>query len=290
MRWDDLGKLLAVHRHGSVAEAARELGVDASTVSRRLRALEQDLGARLVDRVPEGFVLTDLARRLLPHAEQAEAAANAARALASDADAAPTGLVRVALPDAFAAYFVAPALSELLDAHPGLRVELLASADLVDLSRLEAEIAVRLVRPTHGDLIVQRIASTGWYRGWVHQRYVDVHGMPEGLPEHWLGWGERHLHLPEAQLFQRVVGRPPRARFDDLTTMLHAFRAGVGAVLQPGRMVSAIPGARPTALPEPIDFDLPIWVVTHGSLRSVPRVQVVRDWLVEVTHRITDLT
>ncbi|MEZ4337816.1 MAG: LysR family transcriptional regulator, partial [Sandaracinaceae bacterium] len=109
-RWDDLAVVLAVHRGGSLAAAADSLRIDASTVSRRLRAIEAELGSRLFDRTPDGLLPTDLTLRLLPHAEQAEAAALAVEAEAAGEEVAAVGRVRLALADAFAAYVVAPAL------------------------------------------------------------------------------------------------------------------------------------------------------------------------------------
>lgn len=279
-RWDDLQILLAVSRAGSLSGAARTLGVDASTTSRRLRGFEEALGVTLFERTPDGLVITEVAQRLLPHAEQAESAATSVAALAAGSDLTPTGRVRVALADAFASFVVAPRLGRFLDAHPGLQVEILASADTVDLTRLEAEIAVRFVRPTQGDLVAQRVATTGAYRGWVHATYEAAHGPTRGMPEHWIGWSERYAHLPEAQLYERVVGIEPRLRCDDLTTMVQAWAHGAGALLLPSGIADLLGEARPTPVPDARAFELDIWVVTHRSLRAVPRVRAVRDWLV----------
>ena len=201
---------------------------------------------------------------MLPHAEQAEAAAHAVNALAAGADVAPEGRVRVAVADAFAAFVLAPRVGEFLDDHPGIQLELLASPNIVDLTRLEAEIALRFVQPTHGDLVAQRLGSTGAYGGWVHQTYIERHGVPVGLPTRWIGWGSRFAHLPEAQLYQRTVGIPPRLACDDLTTMMMAWQAGAGALLLPGNMAAFAQGAVRTEAPASMDLELSMWLVTHS--------------------------
>ncbi|MEN0067027.1 MAG: LysR family transcriptional regulator [Myxococcota bacterium] len=279
-RWDDLQVLLAVHRHGSLSAAARSLSIDGSTASRRLRALESALDAKLFERTPDGLVSTGLSERLLPAAEQAEAAARSVTAIAAGSEVTPTGTVRVAVTDAFANYVIAPMLPDLLDAFPGLHIELLASPSVVDLSRLQAEIAVRFVRPEQGDLIAQCVSRAGQFGGWVHSTYVERHGPVTGMPVHWIGWSLAFSHLSEAQLYDRVVGVPPRLRCDNLTTMIEAWIAGAGALLLPQAVAQSIPGAIRTPEPESKALELSTWVVTHASMRHVPRVRVVRDWLV----------
>lgn len=281
-RWDDLRVLLAAHRHGSIAAAARALDVDASTASRRLRTLEEDLGAQLFDRTPEGLQPTATGLLLRSAAEQAEATAREVEAVAAGTESRPEGIVRVACPDAFAAYVLAPGLRRLLDAMPGLDIEVLASTDLVDLRRREADVAVRMVRPTQGDLVVRSVASTGRFGAFVTADYaascvdLTVNGVD------WIGWDRDRAHLPEARAYAKLVGKPPRLSADNLVIMIEAMRAGAGALLLPRSVLAhddslvEVPG-----LPE-VDLDLSAWVVTHQSLQRVPRIRAVMDWLVEL--------
>lgn len=282
-RWDDLGLVVAVHRGGTLAAAAAALNIDASTASRRLRAIEQALGGPLFDRTPDGLVPTELVRRVLPHAEAAAAAARSVAAVAAGHETTPTGIVRLAIADAFAAYVVAPRVADFLDAHPGLRLDLLVSTDVVDLTRFEAEVAVRFVRPTHGDLVYQRVASTGTYGAFVHRRYLERYGTPPHPPLHWLGWSDRKSHIPEARAFAEFVGVPPRLAADDMVVLMEAWRAGVGALLLPVALVAL--GERDAIIldePRPTSFSVDVFLVTHRSLRDVPRVRAVRNWLVEL--------
>jgi len=277
-RWDDLGMLLAVYRAGSLAGASAALSVDASTVSRRLKAYEAALGSSLFLRTPEGLMPTELTLRLVPHAEQAEAAVLAAEAAAAGASERVGGVVRLAAAEGIAAYLLAPSVPALLDAHPALRLELIAGSKLVDLSRREADIAVRFVRPTAGDLVIKRVASSGSYGTYASEAYLDGRAdlRPEALD--WIGWVPEQRHLPEARLYDRLIGLPPRFAADSTVTMFEALRAGAGVALLPEAFVSLVPGL--TRLPSPrADFEVGVWLVTLRPLRRVPRVDTVWRWL-----------
>lgn len=282
-RWDDLRVLLAVHRHGSLAAAARVIGIDASTASRRLRSLEEDLGARLFDRTPDGLAPTGLADRLIPHAEQAEAAALAVSAESAGEDVRPEGHVRVACADALGVYVLAPALPALLDANPGLRVTLMVSTELVDLERREADVAVRFVRPERGDLVARRIADAFEYTGFVSRGYAEARcGSVHVDDVDWIGWSETRAHLQEARLYERLVGRPPRFQSDNLVVMMEAMRAGVGALLLPAPLRDVEPSLVEVTGLETVSAPVATWLVTHRALKEVPRVRLVMDWLTEV--------
>jgi len=277
-RWDDLGVMLAVYRARSLAGAGAALGVDASTVSRRLKSYEASLGAALFLRTPDGLLPTELALRLAPHAEQAEAAVLAAEAAAQGAQQGVSGAVRLAAAEGVAAYLLAPAAPALLAAHPDLSLELVAGPALVDLTRREADIAVRFVRPTAGDLVMKRVATSGAYGAYASATYLEgrIDRRPEALD--WIGWLPEQRHLPEARLFEEVVGRPPRFAADSTVSMVEALRAGVGVALLPAAFVELVPGL--VRLPGPnADFEVGVWLVTLRPLRRVPRIDAVWRWL-----------
>lgn len=280
LRWDDLSLLLAVHRGGTLAGAADRLGVDPSTVSRRLRACEDSLGARLFDRTPDGLVATELAERLLPHAERAEAAVMAATAEAAGTDSRLEGTVRLALAEGMAAYGVCPRLPDFRRRYPQVQLELVTGTGLVDLTRREADIALRFVRPTRGDLVARRVAGIGPYVAVSTHAYLEQH--PRDEPLCWIGWVPEKMHLPEGQLYQRTVDRPPTIACTDMVTMVEALRAGSGAMLLPQVLAGAIPGL--VVLPEitVAPFEASVWLVTHRALREVPRVHAVWTWLEEL--------
>ncbi|MEL6342781.1 MAG: LysR family transcriptional regulator [Myxococcota bacterium] len=284
MRWDDLRVMLAVRRAGSVAGAGRALQVDPSTVSRRLRSLEASLGSPLFDRTPDGLAPTALVEKLIPHAEQAEAAALAIESTAAGAEVRPVGHVRLAVSDSFGAYIIAPAIGAFIDAHPGLEITVLVSTALVDLSRREADIAIRFMLPQTGDLIARRIAGSSFYAGFAHQSYLERREIGSIEDIDWIGWDETSAHLQEARLFEQMVGSKPRIQCDDQIVMVEAMRAGAGAMVLPVPFGSLIPGCVQLPFPAPQPLDLPVWLVTHRALRDVPRVRVVMDWLESLMH------
>lgn len=279
LRWDDLGMLLALHRGGSLSEAGRTLGVDPSTVSRRLRVFEERVGGALFIRTPEGMRATERAMRLLPHAEQMEAAARAAQAAVEGAEVAVEGTVRIAASEGFGAYAIAPALPSLLRRHPGLNIDLVVGPSLVDMTRREADIAVRFVRPSVGDLVAKCVGRSHHYGAYARADLAAraAERPPGGLD--WIGWVPELGHLGEAQLLARVTDRPPRLRSDSYVVMVEALRAGAGAMLMPVSMAAADPSMVALSTVPEVPSEVPVWLVTLRALRYVPRVAAVWDWL-----------
>src|SRR5262249_52903305 len=153
LHWDDLRTFLAVHRKGSYAAASRLLGVDPTTVGRRIDALEEALGGPLFQRSRNGLSLTDEAARLLVHAERIEAEVLASEREFQGSSKALEGTIRVTAGDGLLAALLVPALGELLSRNPGLRVELLGDARHFDLAKREADVGLRLRRPTEPALV-----------------------------------------------------------------------------------------------------------------------------------------
>jgi DNA-binding transcriptional LysR family regulator len=154
--WDDARLLLLLLRHGTLAGAGAVLGVDPSTASRRLVAVERKLGVPLFDRTREGLVPTGATDLLAPHAEAAEQAHLQLALAATGLRGGVEGVVRVSATPTFAEVVLVPVVARLRDRYPNLVVELEASQSLADLTRRDADLAVRAVRPEGADLIVRR--------------------------------------------------------------------------------------------------------------------------------------
>ena len=286
-RWDDLRVFLAVHRGGTVAAGARTLGIDASTVSRRLRAFEAELGATLFDRTPDGLLPTDLATRLLAPAEQAEEASIAVEAAALQQDRKPEGTVRLAVADGLGTYLLAPQLRDFLDQYPGIRLDVLISTELVDLTRREADVAVRFVRPDRGDLVSRRVGHGVTYRAFASKAYLERIQSLDDVE--WIFWGPSRAHLAENRLFERFIGKTPRVTMDDLVVMVEAVRAGAGAMLLPESLTLVDPELVEVPGVDPMPIDFGTWIVTHRSLRDVPRIRAVMDWMADLLTRMDAL-
>src|SRR5438045_3651035 len=159
MEWDDLRHFLAVARSGSLTEAARALKASAATVGRHIETLETRLGARLFEHRSTGYVLTEIGRSILIRAEEAEAAVLAVEREVQGVDRRLSGKVRIATTEDIATMVVMPGLAAFHALHPGIELEVVAKFDLANLTRRDADLALRTVRPEKGDLLVRRIGT-----------------------------------------------------------------------------------------------------------------------------------
>lgn len=274
-RWDDYRVFLAIYRCNSLTAAAKRLGVSQSTASRRLCELETALDLQLFDRTPGGLLATEVAERLLPHAEVVEQQADAIARLAAGQRAQATGRVRMALPEGLADLALVPRLPELQRKHPGLAIDLVIGPAVVDLVRREADIALRFVRPVRGDLVAKKLAELE----------LGVFGLPELVAENpaptslrWILLEDREGRFPETRWHKVHVSTPPWMYTTSYTTLLAALKAGLGVGIISRRGAAALGLTElKTDLPEPASC--PLYLVTHRALRKVPRVVAVWDWL-----------
>lgn len=272
--WADLEVLLAAWRAGTLTEAARALGVNQSTASRRLVALEADLGGRLFDRTPDGLVPTALAAELLPAAEAAESAMLGFRRALSGHDRGLDGDVRLAAPDGLDSSFLAPRLPAFYAVHPGIRLEIVASATASNLSRREADLGLRLVRPSGGDLVIRRLATLA------QGVWGTAARAAEGLASApWIAGDEGGPSAPEAPWEANFAPTTPRLRANRLDTRLAAARAGVGLTIAPDLLAERAPELVRVAVPEPVP-PCELWLAAHRALFPVPRVRAVWTFLV----------
>ncbi|MGB0497351.1 MAG: LysR family transcriptional regulator [Rubricella sp.] len=159
MRWDDLRVFLEVARQGQLLAAGRALGLDAATVGRRITALETALGAKLFDRSPRGYTLTEAGQRLTGPAGNMESIMASATMAVGGAAETLSGTVRIGAPEGVATYILSRACVHLSDAHPDLSVELVALPRVFSLSRREADLAIAVSPPSAGRLVTQRVAD-----------------------------------------------------------------------------------------------------------------------------------
>lgn len=281
--WERQRAFLAVMDSGSLSAAARQLGAAQPTVRRRIQDLEAQLGVALFTRSPSGLTPTPTARELAPHARaMALAAASLARAASAEADAA-SGAVRITASEVVGMEVLPPILAALREAHPGLVFQLALTNRSEDLLRREADIAVRMVRPTQEALVARRVGNItlGMH---AHRRVLDAWGRPESLDE------ARRLPLIGYET-ETVSVRMVKAlgldldadafvfRADSDLAQLAAIRAGMGlGICQVG--LAARDPMLERILPEVFSFDMETFVVTHEDLRDVRRVRLTFDALV----------
>lgn len=278
---EDLRVFLAVARSRTLSAAAKTLGVDQSTVSRRLGALESSLGKKLFERGPRAVTPTPLGEDLVPAALAAEAALLAFADAARARDAGPAGRVRIAMTEGIAQHAVVPhVLPELLRANPGLGVDLVTGDQAVDLSRHEADIALRFFRTPHGDLVGQRVArlSVGILAARSQRRSL-ARVAPRELP--WIGYVHPGFTAPEAAWLAAIGAPPPRLTCTSVEAQIAAVRAGLGVAVATRAQLRAyddlvlLDEVQAPAFP-----GLELHVVTRAAIRKVPRIAAVFEALV----------
>jgi DNA-binding transcriptional LysR family regulator len=231
--WDHLRFLLAIARHGSTIAAAAALGVNQSTVQRRLAQLEQHAGCSLAERLPTGYRLTALGREMVAYAEHMEEAASAFEGRLDAYRREATGVVRVACPEPLVYLLEQSALIERFhDRHPGLRLQFVMSDRYVDLARGEADVALRSGDVDDDTLVGRRIADSRW-AVYASRRYIAEHGRPdrvEDLACHRLVGLDESMAGHRAAAWLRAVAPDGQivARNDSVLGLLFAARSGVG--------------------------------------------------------------
>ena len=235
LNWDDFRYLLALRQAGSLGAAARALKVDHSTMGRRLAALETALGVQLVSRTPEGIQLNQAGALASDAAEGMQRIISELSQRVGGADANPTGTVRVSVTDGFAS-LLSQGLAHLRAEHPGICVELVIKSGAVDLSRHEADIAVRLFREAKPDLITRKVGEIGWSVYAAHS-YIERKGFPNlsDLRGHDIvGFADEAARSPGGRwLASRADAETVVMRGTTVVSVMNGVKAGMGVSLLP---------------------------------------------------------
>jgi len=289
MDWDHLRFFLAVARTGSLAAAARALNVNHSTVFRRINAFEADLGARLFERLPEGYALTALGETVLGQATRVDESIAALSRSAAGGDYRLTGDIRMTTAPNLATAFVVPALSSFRARYPGIRVEIAVSDTDYDLARRQADLALRATPAPPEYLVGRRVASMPWFafgnRRYLRKRRPAPLSVPDLAQHELIGADQGFRRIPAFDWLHR---RFPRERFvataSDLNTIAAMIAAGLGIGILPADQ-SRKGLVRLFAL-EP-SFTSELWLLTHPDLRNVARIKAFADYLFEALRADT---
>ena len=285
--WNDLRYFLAVARHGRLVDAAPRIGVDHTTVGRRIAALEQAIGCVLFHRSPRGLTLTESGQRLVEHAERIESETAAISAGLAGQDFQISGTVRLATPEAFGSFLVAPHMRRFRETYPQLDLELVAENRSFSLSKREADIAITLGRPPSGRLTARKL--TGYSLGlYGSAEYLSRH-IPIETPEdlkgmEFVSYIEDLIHLPQLKFLNDVVSDPAvHFRSSSITAQQNAVAAGLGLGLLHHFSACGDPRLVPV-LPEQIRIERAYWIILHADLRSLPRIRAVIDFLQSIVE------
>ena len=229
MEWDDVRSFLAIARARSLSGAARDLGVRQSTMSRRLDGLESRAGARLLQRTPRGYELTALGEAVLGNAERMEAEAIAVERLVQGRDVALSGVVRLTTVEVVAEQILPDAIARLHAQSPGIIVDVLSETRALNLSRREADLAIRMTRFDGSELISRKIATVA-NALYASPAYLERYGAPpEGSAHSIVTVLEDQLNLPEARWLAEQIHRARVAlRTNSRNGQLAAVCAGLG--------------------------------------------------------------
>ncbi|OKO91507.1 hypothetical protein AC629_02515 [Bradyrhizobium sp. NAS80.1] len=281
--WDDLKFVLAVAREGSLSAAARALHTTQPTVGRRVAALESRLGARLFHRTPSSAELTEIGRTLLSGLERIEGEILAVERKASGRDAGPSGIVSITAPEWFCAHVLAPSCAEISAVHPDISLELAGDARAANLVRRDADIAFRLRRFEHQEVIAQRLGRIG-FGLYAAPGYLESHGIPSsqnGFAGHFViaMQGDAGPVADLAWLTETAHAARIALRTDSREAQASAASAGLGLACLPHMLGDAIPALSRLDIPVP---ERELWMGVHVDMRALPRVEATSKLL--VTH------
>ncbi|MDD2704488.1 MAG: LysR family transcriptional regulator [Acidocella sp.] len=279
--WDLLQSFLAVARTGKLTLAARRLGVDHSTLSRRLTALEAALGAKLFERQLSGYTLTHQGERLVDRAETMESTILAIQSDVGQSRARVSGTVRIGVPDGFGTSFLAPVIGRLAAAQPGLQLDLAATPRGFSISKREADIAIMLSRPAHGRLHARKLTdyALGLYA--TPGLAAGVRGVEdiERLP--FISYIDDMLFAPELDYVPMIgKGIEPRLRCSNLIAQHMAAAAGAGVCILPCFLAGTDPRLV-RLLPGEINLIRSFWMLVPSDMRDLARIRVTCEFIAE---------
>ena len=282
--WNKAKALLVVAEEGSLSGAARSLGVAQPTIGRQIAALEQELGVTLIDRTGHGVILTDAGLALADHTGMMAEAARRIAITASGNAQAIEGTVRITATEGSCVHYLAPIIAELHEHQPGIRIELIATDEMRDLSKREADIALRTLRPTTPDLYARMVREDAG-RLYASKTFLDRYGRIEDTEDlrsaKLIGFDN---NAPVMAALNAAGFPVDDSNFVILTssylTMWEMVKAGVAGGLNLETIGDAEPNVE-RILPSIPGLPVQFWLVTHKELKTSRRIRLVFDFLAE---------
>lgn len=285
--WDNLRVFLGVARARSALQASHTLGVDQSTISRRMKRLEADIGSKLFDRTSQGHRLTSAGHRLLEHVEKLESTLTAVESDVFGDNMALTGEIRLGATEAFGSYFLAPHLAHFCTRHPSITVDLLPMPRSVNLSKREADASVTVDRPTTDSFVTSKLTP---YRllPYATADYLRQQGPIRDVSDlaslRWIDYVDDLLFTDQQVSLRKWL--PSARSFLRSTSVIAQFqaaRSGLGIALLPCFLASREPGLVPV-LPDVVDVTRDFWLVAPAERRELARIKALWDYLRRVTE------
>ncbi|CAN7609188.1 LysR family transcriptional regulator [Pseudoduganella sp. LjRoot289] len=283
--WEDLRYFSAMGRGGSVSAAARELGVNHSTVLRRLDSLERALGVRLFERFQSGYAMTPAGETLQARLAGVEEQIDSAGRAVGGHDRELGGEIRVTTTDTLARSMLMPSLARFQQRHPGVRLQLVLNNAFLNLNRRETDVALRPSNTPPETLVGRRLGALGSaiYAARGYLEAAASRGIAPGdwYAHDWIGLDESLAHLEQARwLADKVPPERVRMRVDSLLAMVDAAREGLGMAPLLCHLADREPGLQRMAEPDP-RFDTGLWILTHRDLKDTARIKALTQFLYE---------
>lgn len=282
--WDDLRVFLALAREGTLTTAARALGVSHPTVSRRVSALEKQIGARLFERLPDRFVPTSAGEELLADTEAMEKAAHSIHRRSAGLSDTVSGTVRLSAEEATAA-LIARYSAELRSKLPQIEFEVISSHTLANLSRREADLLIREQVPELGGIVARKLGRVS-YAIYAARGFPVKRSTPAALAAlPWVGFDDDHIRMSgQSWLLDYRGGRRPEIRGNNWLVLHEATRTGAGLTVLPCFLGDPDPALkRVGGIIADVFADQ--WLLVHRDLRALPRVRAVMDAVIDLFQR-----
>ncbi|HUN53044.1 MAG TPA: LysR family transcriptional regulator [Candidatus Sulfotelmatobacter sp.] len=283
--WDDLRYFLAVARSGSFTKAAELLKSTQTTVGRRLHALETRSGTKLFDRRYDGMYLTPAGREVFNLVEAMEQCSIHVERLIVGPDQGLTGTVRIATTEGIGSYWLTPRLDAFQRKFPKLVVEVLTGNEVLDLAKREADLSIRLARPTSPKLVAVNVGRMR-FGLFCAGAYIDRFGRPSSLAEvaqhHSIADHSSYVALP---FWQDFIATHPKVMFRSNSSIafLQSVRDGRGIGLFP--LFSRFTAPDLIRLDIELDLDLPIWLVSHSETNKSARTRALWSYVRDLFRR-----
>jgi len=274
--WDDLRTVLMLVRHRSLAGAAQALDVNYTTVARRVRRAEKALNQLLFERLPDGYRPTESAHVLAEHASQMEKAEHSLMRQLQGAETELSGVITITAPQLLIAGFLAPIIDQFSKAHPNIELRVLAANEVLDLTRREADLAIRISR-NPGDTLTGLRLLDQETASFANQEVAGGISLDPSAMIDWVVY-DAYPNVPN-EISSRFPNNPVRFRFDDMVAMVGAAQDGLGVVRMPmflGRATTGLVQV-PVLPPQPY---ADIWVVGHPDFWPSPKLRAFREILV----------
>ena len=282
--WNQVRAFLVTAEEGSLSAASRALGLTQPTLSRQVAALEEALEVTLFERVGRGLTLTDTGHMLLDHVREMGEAAGRVSLAASGQVQAIEGRVSITATDLTSAYVLPPILRRLADIAPGITFDIVASNEIQDLQRREADIALRHARPTQPDLIAKRLRDTT-ANLYATDAYFERHGRPKTIEDleqaTYIGYGPADEMVPALKQTGLNL-KPEQFRYSSRNghVVWEMVRAGLGIAIMVDNMTE-LTGFGEVVTPAFNPIPIPLWLTVHRELHTNRRIRLVFDVLAQ---------